>query len=170
MCWWRDAVVYQVYPRSFADSNADGVGDLAGVLSRLDHLCWLGVDALWLCPFYPSPWVDGGYDVTDHRQVHPRLGTLEDFDRLVAAAHRRGLRVLVDIVPNHTSDEHPWFREALRAGPGSPQRQRYIFRHGRGLGGDCRRTTGSPGSAAPPGPGCRTASGTCTCSPRSSRT
>lgn len=135
MCWWRDAVVYQVYPRSFADSNADGVGDLAGVLSRLDHLCWLGVDALWLCPFYPSPWVDGGYDVTDHRQVHPRLGTLEDFDRLVAAAHRRGLRVLVDIVPNHTSDEHPWFREALRAGPGSPQRQRYIFRHGRGPGG-----------------------------------
>src|SRR5688572_4290343 len=109
--WWREAVVYQVYPRSFQDSDGDGVGDLAGIERRLDHLTWLGVDALWLSPIYPSPLADFGYDVTDHTAVDPVCGTLEDFDRLLAAAHDRGLRFLLDLVPSHTSIEHPWFRE-----------------------------------------------------------
>ncbi|WP_344678451.1 glycoside hydrolase family 13 protein [Saccharopolyspora taberi] len=130
--WWRNAVIYQIYPRSFADSDGDGVGDLGGVVSGMDHLAGLGVDAVWLTPFYPSPWVDGGYDVCDHRAVDPELGTLADFDRLVTAAHDRGIRVLVDIVPNHTSDRHPWFQRALAAPPGSPERDRYLFRYGRG--------------------------------------
>ena len=112
--WWRDAVVYQVYVRSFADGNGDGGGDLAGVRARLAHLAWLGVDAIWLTPFYPSPMADGGYDVADHCDVDPRFGTLSDFDDLLAHAHELGLRVLVDVVPNHTSDRHPWFAEALR--------------------------------------------------------
>jgi alpha-glucosidase len=133
--WWRHAVIYQVYPRSFADSNGDGVGDLPGCLSRLDHLVELGVDALWLSPFYTSPHVDAGYDVADHRDVDPVFGTLSDMDKLLAAAHERGLRVIVDLVPNHTSDEHPWFREALAAGPGSLERARYVFRDGHGPDG-----------------------------------
>jgi alpha-glucosidase len=111
MSWWEGAVVYQVYPRSFQDSNGDGVGDLRGVLNRLDHLVWLGVDALWISPIYPSPMADFGYDVADHTAIDPTFGTLGDFDRLVAAAHERGLRVLMDIVPCHTSIEHRWFRE-----------------------------------------------------------
>ncbi|WP_200926746.1 glycoside hydrolase family 13 protein [Sphaerimonospora mesophila] len=126
--WWRDAVVYQVYPRSFADANGDGQGDLPGVLSRLDHLAELGVDAIWLNPFYPSPLADGGYDVADHRDVDPRYGTLADFDALVAGAAARDIKVIVDIVPNHCSAEHPWFRQALAAGPGSPERERFVFR------------------------------------------
>jgi len=130
--WWDTAVVYQVYPRSFADSDGDGVGDLAGVTSRLDHLAGLGIDAIWLSPFYPSPLADGGYDIVDHRAVDPRLGTLDDVDDLIAAAHRRGIRLIVDIVPNHTSDQHPWFREALASPAGSSARDRYIFRDGRG--------------------------------------
>ncbi|MBV2364450.1 glycoside hydrolase family 13 protein [Streptomonospora nanhaiensis] len=134
--WWRDAVIYQIYPRSFADTDGDGIGDLPGVTRRLDHLAGLGVDALWLSPFYPSPLADGGYDVADFRGVDPRLGTLADFDDLVAAAHARGIRVIVDIVPNHTSEQHPWFAEALAAPPGSPARERYVFRDGRGPGGD----------------------------------
>jgi alpha-glucosidase len=109
--WWRDAVVYQIYPRSFQDSDGDGVGDLRGITSRLDHLTYLGVDALWLSPIYPSPLADFGYDVSDYAAVDPRLGTLDDFDDLVAAAHERGLRVLLDLIPCHTSIEHPWFRE-----------------------------------------------------------
>jgi alpha-glucosidase len=109
--WWRDAVVYQVYPRSFQDSNGDGVGDLRGIESRLDHLVDLGVDALWLSPIYPSPLADFGYDVSDYTAVDPVIGTLEDFDDLVAEAHHRGLRMLMDLVPCHTSIEHPWFRE-----------------------------------------------------------
>jgi len=109
--WWCGGVLYQIYPRSFADSNGDGVGDLAGVTSRLDYLEWLGVDALWLNPVYPSPNVDWGYDVADYTAVHPDLGMLEDLDRLVAEAGRRGIGVLLDLVPNHTSIEHPWFRE-----------------------------------------------------------
>jgi alpha-glucosidase len=109
--WWRYAVVYQIYPRSFQDSDGDGIGDLGGVVARLDHLAWLGVDALWLSPIYPSPGVDLGYDITDHTAVASELGTLEDLDRLVAAAHARGIRVLLDLVPNHTSIEHRWFRE-----------------------------------------------------------
>ncbi|WP_067185219.1 glycoside hydrolase family 13 protein [Microtetraspora niveoalba] len=126
--WWRDAVVYQVYPRSFADADGDGEGDLRGVRSRLDHLADLGVDAVWLSPFYPSPMADGGYDVADYLDVDPRYGTLADFDALVADAADRGIRVIVDIVPNHCSSEHPWFREALAAAPGSPERDRFVFR------------------------------------------
>ena len=109
--WWRDAVVYQVYPRSFQDSDGDGVGDLRGIEQRLDHLAWLGVDALWLSPIYPSPMADFGYDVADYEDVDPVFGSLDDFDRLVGAARERGLRVLLDVVPCHTSIEHPWFRE-----------------------------------------------------------
>ncbi len=134
--WWRQAVVYQIYPRSFADGNGDGIGDLPGILSRVDYLSALGVDAVWLSPFYPSDLADGGYDVADYRDVDPRLGTLDDFDALVAALHARGIRVIVDIVPNHTSDRHAWFQEALAAGRGSAARDRYIFREGTGPNGD----------------------------------
>lgn len=133
--WWRSAVIYQVYPRSFADSDGDGVGDLPGITSRLDHLVDLGVDAVWLSPFYRSPQADAGYDVSDYRDVDPVFGTLADFEALTARAHELGLRVIVDIVANHTSDEHPWFQEALDAGPGSPERLRYMFREGRGADG-----------------------------------
>ena len=114
--WWQRGVIYQIYPRSFMDSDGDGVGDLPGVLSRLDHLTWLGVDALWLSPVYPSPMADFGYDVSDYRDVDPLFGSLDDLDRLVAAAHRRGLRVLLDWVPNHTSDQHPWFLASRSSG------------------------------------------------------
>ena len=117
-------MVYQIYPRSFADANGDGLGDLPGVTSRLDYLQDLGVDAIWMSPFYPSPLADGGYDVSDYCDVDPRLGTLEDFEVLVQGAHQRGLKVIIDIVPNHTSSEHPWFREALASPPGSPERDR----------------------------------------------
>src|SRR5918998_38158 len=123
--WWRQATVYQIYPRSFADSNGDGIGYLAD----------LGVDAIWLSPFYPSALADGGYDVDDYRDVAPELGTLDDFDALVAAAHAEGIRVVVDIVPNHTSDRHRWFIEALASAPGSAARARYIFRDGTGPDG-----------------------------------
>ena len=109
--WWRDAVVYQIYPRSFQDSDGDGIGDLRGAIARLDHLEWLGVDALWLSPIYPSPLADSGYDVADHAAIDPVYGSLADFDELVARAHARGLRVLLDLVASHTSIEHPWFRE-----------------------------------------------------------
>jgi alpha-glucosidase len=111
MAWWEDAVVYQIYPRSFQDSDGDGTGDLRGITERLDYLAWLGVDAFWLSPVYPSPLADFGYDVSDYTNVAPEYGTLEDFDELVAAAHDRGLRVLLDLIPCHTSIEHPWFRE-----------------------------------------------------------
>ncbi|MEV5382779.1 glycoside hydrolase family 13 protein [Streptomyces sp. NPDC052721] len=134
--WWRQAVIYQVYPRSFADADGDGLGDLRGITERLGHLAALGVDALWLSPFYPSELADGGYDVIDPRGVDERLGTLDDFDTLVGEAHRLGLKVVVDIVPNHTSHLHPWFQEALRAGPGSAARERYVFRPGRGAHGE----------------------------------
>ncbi|MDU0347592.1 glycoside hydrolase family 13 protein [Actinomyces sp. MRS3W] len=127
--WWRDAVIYQIYPRSFADSDGDGLGDLRGITARMGHLASLGVDAIWLSPFYPSPQVDAGYDVADYFNVAPEYGTLEDFDAMVAAARAVGMRVVVDLVPNHSSDQHAWFREALAAGPGSPERDRYIFRH-----------------------------------------
>jgi alpha-glucosidase len=134
--WWRNAVVYQIYPRSFADSNADGTGDLAGVTSRLPHLARLGADALWISPFYPSPLADGGYDVADYRNVDPRFGKLSDFKVLAEETHRHGLKLIVDLVPNHSSDQHLWFREALMAGPGSAARDRYIFRDGSGPNGD----------------------------------
>jgi alpha-glucosidase len=133
--WWRQACVYQVYPRSFADSNGDGIGDLAGVTSRIGYLAELGVDAIWLSPFYPSALADGGYDVADYRNVAPELGTLADFDAVVEAAHAVNIKVIVDIVPNHTSDLHPWFVEALASPPGSTARARYIFRDGVGPDG-----------------------------------
>ena len=134
--WWRDAVIYQVYPRSFADSDGDGIGDLPGVTARLPYLADLGVDGLWLSPFYRSPLADAGYDVADYRDVDPRFGTLADVDTLIARARELGLHVLVDLVPNHSSDEHPWFQAALAAGPGSPERGRYLFRDGRGPHGE----------------------------------
>ena len=148
--WWRQAVVYQVYPRSFYDANGDGLGDIKGVTTHMGYLHDLGVDAIWLSPFYPSPLADGGYDVADYRNVDPRLGTLEDFDEMVGAAHAAGIKVIVDIVPNHTSTEHPWFKEALAAGPGSPERDRYVFRPGRGEHGELppngwKSTFGGPG-------------------------
>ncbi|MEU4773041.1 glycoside hydrolase family 13 protein [Micromonospora sp. NPDC023644] len=133
--WWTRATIYQVYPRSFADSDGDGIGDLPGITARLDHLVELGVDALWLSPFYPSPQADAGYDVADYRDVDPLFGTLADADRLIAEAHSRGLRVIVDLVPNHTSSAHRWFQAALPAAPGSPERDRYVFRDGRGPDG-----------------------------------
>ncbi|NEA67396.1 alpha-amylase family glycosyl hydrolase [Streptomyces sp. SID12488] len=137
--WWREAVCYQVYPRSFADGDGDGVGDLAGLLGRLEHIAALGVDALWVTPFHPSPLADGGYDITDHTAVAPELGTLAGFDALTARAHALGLRVLVDLVANHTSVEHPWFRAALAAGEGpdgAAARDRYVVRTGRGPDGE----------------------------------
>lgn len=134
--WWRQAAVYQIYPRSFADANGDGLGDLRGITSRVPYLRALGVDAVWLSPFYPSALADGGYDVDDPRGVDPRIGTLEEFDTMVAALHGAGIRVVVDIVPNHSSDRHAWFRAALAAGPGSPERERYHFRDGLGEHGE----------------------------------
>ncbi len=133
--WWRDAVTYQVYIRSFADADGDGLGDVAGIRSRLAYIADLGVDAVWINPWYPSPQADGGYDVSDYRDIEPALGTLDDAQALIADAHALGLKVLLDIVPNHTSDEHGWFIEALAAGPGSPERERYIFRRGCGPDG-----------------------------------
>ena len=134
--WWVDAAVYQVYPRSFADASGDGTGDLAGVIDRMPYIAALGVDAVWLSPFYPSPQNDSGYDVRDPRDVDPVYGCLDDARRLIEAAHERGLRVIVDIVPNHFSTEHPWFAEAVAGGPGSAARSRFHFRQGRGAGGD----------------------------------
>jgi len=133
--WWRNAVVYQLYIRSFADGDGDGIGDIAGIRSRLPYLRDLGVDAVWINPWFPSPMADGGYDVADYRDIEPLFGTLADADALIAEAHALGLRVLLDIVPNHTSDRHPWFEAAVAAGPGSPERLRYLFRDGRGEGG-----------------------------------
>jgi alpha-glucosidase len=129
-------VVYQVYPRSFADGNGDGIGDLAGLRSRLRYLADLGVDAVWVSPWYPSPMKDAGYDVSDYRDIEPVFGTLAEAEAVVAEAHDLGLRVLLDIVPNHTSDQHPWFQEALAAGPGSAERERFVFRDGRGPSGE----------------------------------
>lgn len=130
--WWHQAAVYQIYPRSFADSNGDGIGDLPGITSRVPYLESLGVDAVWLSPFYPSALADGGYDVDDYRDVDPKIGTLTQFDEMIAALHAAGIRLIVDIVPNHSSNRHRWFRRALAAGPGSPERERYIFRDGLG--------------------------------------
>lgn len=134
--WWRQAVVYQIYPRSFADANGDGIGDLRGITSRVPYLKELGVDAVWLSPFYPSALADGGYDVDDYRDVDPRIGTLADFDQMSARLHESGIRLIVDIVPNHSSNRHRWFQEALKAPKGSPARDRYIFRDGLGEHGE----------------------------------
>ena len=134
VAWWRRAVIYQVYIRSFTDADGDGLGDIAGLRSRLPYLADLGVDAIWINPWYPSPMADGGYDVSDYRAVEPRFGTLAEAEDLVRAAHDHGIRVLLDIVPNHSSDQHAWFLAARAAGPGSPERKRYHFRPGRGDG------------------------------------
>ncbi|MET9471634.1 glycoside hydrolase family 13 protein [Streptomyces sp. NPDC002917] len=134
--WWQDAVIYQVYPRSFADGNGDGMGDLAGVRDRLPYLKDLGVDAVWLSPFYASPQADAGYDVSDYRAIDPMFGTLLDADALIRDAHDLGLRIIVDLVPNHSSDQHEWFKRALAEGPGSALRERYHFRPGKGPDGE----------------------------------
>ena len=127
--WWKQAVVYQIYPRSFADANGDGVGDLGGVLDHLDHLQTLGVDVVWLSPIYPSPQADNGYDISDYQAVDPLFGTLEQLDRLIAALHDRGMKLLMDLVVNHTSDEHPWFIESRD--PASPKRDWFWWRPAR---------------------------------------
>lgn len=134
--WWRTAVVYQIYPRSFADSDGDGVGDLPAMTAHLDHLAWLGVDAVWVSPWYPSPMVDGGYDVTDHRDIHPDFGTLDDAREFIDRAHDLGLHVIIDLVPNHCAADHPWFRQALASPEGSRERERFVFRDGRGPCGE----------------------------------
>ena len=136
-------MTYQLYIRSFADSDGDGLGDIGGIRSRLPYLASLGVDAVWVNPWYPSPQADGGYDVADYGDIDPAFGTIDDAVEFIAQAHRLGLRVLLDVVPNHTSDEHPWFRAALAGEPGSTERARYIFRPGKGPDGACRRTTGA---------------------------
>ncbi|PYI66686.1 alpha-amylase [Arthrobacter livingstonensis] len=134
--WWRQAAVYQIYPRSFYDANADGLGDIKGITAKVAYLQQLGVDALWLSPFYPSELADGGYDVADYRNVDPRLGTLDDFDEMATAIHAAGMKLIVDIVPNHSSNRHAWFQEALAAEKGSAARARYIFREGLGTNGE----------------------------------
>ncbi|WP_223695313.1 glycoside hydrolase family 13 protein [Leifsonia poae] len=134
--WWRSAVIYQIYPRSFADANGDGIGDLAGVRAHLGYLKDLGVDAIWFTPWYLSPLADGGYDVADYRTIDPAFGTLAEAEALIAEALALGIRTIVDVVPNHVSDQHEWFQAALRAGPGSPERERFWFRPGGGPNGD----------------------------------
>ena len=131
--WWRSAVIYQIYPRSFADGNGDGMGDLKGVTARLDSLVELGIDAIWFSPFMKSPQKDAGYDITDYKQIDPLFGNLDDFDEMLAAAKAKGIRIIVDMVPNHSSDQNELFQAALKAGPGSPERDMYIFRDGKGL-------------------------------------
>lgn len=174
--WWRHAVIYQIYPKSFADASGDGVGDLHGVVARLDHLARLGVDAIWLSPFYRGPQRDGGYDVADHRDVDPRFGTVADAERLVEEAHRRGIRVIVDVVPNHTSSDHPFFREAMASPPGSPAWGRYHCVRGRGPDGDEPPNDwrslfgGIAWTRIPDADGARPAGGTCTSSTRTSPT
>ncbi|MBC9712903.1 glycoside hydrolase family 13 protein [Streptomyces sp. TRM66268-LWL] len=134
--WWRSAAIYQIYPRSYADGNGDGIGDIAGIRARLPHLRELGVDAVWISPWYPSPMADGGYDVADYRDIDPLFGTLAEAEALIDEAHELDIRVIIDIVPNHCSDQHPLFRAALEAGPGAPERELFWFRPGRGTAGE----------------------------------
>jgi alpha-glucosidase len=134
--WWRGAAIYELYVQSFADAGGDGIGDLPGVRARLPHLADLGIDAIWYTPWYPSPRADAGYDVADYRSIDPAFGALADADALITAGHRHGIKTIIDIVPNHCSDQHPWFQAALSAPPGSPERGRFWFRPGRGTGGD----------------------------------
>src|SRR4030081_1004854 len=129
--WWRDGIFYQIYPRSFQDSDADGVGDIKGIIDRLPYLVALGVDAIWLSPIFPSPMADFGYDIAAYTGIDPLFGTMEDFDALVEAAHAAGLKVILDLVPNHTSDQHPWFVES-RSSRNNPKRDWYLWRAGRG--------------------------------------
>ncbi len=128
--WWEQGIIYEIYARSFQDLNGDGIGDLKGIASRLDYLCWIGVTAIWITPIYPSPMKDFGYDVAGYCDIDPVFGTLNDFDHLLAEAHRRGLRVILDFVPNHTSDQHPWFLES-RSSRSNPRRDWYIWRDAR---------------------------------------
>ncbi|CAN7542266.1 glycoside hydrolase family 13 protein [Pseudomonas sp. LjRoot263] len=134
--WWRNAVIYQIYPRSFADSNGDGIGDLVGISSKLSYLSSLGIDAIWLSPFYRSPQLDGGYDIADYCDVDPLFGTMDDFDRMLRQAHDKGIKVIIDLVPNHTSSAHNWFQSALKTPMGSAERNRYHFRDGKGENGE----------------------------------
>jgi alpha-glucosidase len=134
--WWRQAAIYQIYPRSFKDSNGDGIGDIKGITSKIDYLSSLSLDAVWLSPFFPSALADGGYDVDDYRDVDPKLGSLADFDEMLTKLHDVGIRIFVDIVPNHSSNLHVWFKEAIAAEPGSVARNRYIFRKGKGANGE----------------------------------
>jgi alpha-glucosidase len=134
--WWRDSVIYQIYIRSFADSNGDGKGDVKGIESRLGYLKKLGIDAIWITPWYPSPQKDHGYDVSDFMDIEPDYGTIEDAKQLISKAHDAGLRVIIDLVPNHCSDQHKWFQAALKADPGSKERDRFMFREGKGANGE----------------------------------
>lgn len=134
--WWRSAVIYQIYPRSFADANGDGIGDLVGISSKIPYLSSLGIDAIWLSPFYRSPQMDAGYDVADYCDVDPLFGRLDDFDRMLEQAHEKGIKVIIDLVPNHTSSDHNWFQSALKTPVGSAERNRYIFRDGKGENGE----------------------------------
>ena len=134
--WWRDSVTYQIYIRSFADANGDGIGDVEGIRSRLPYLKKLGVDAIWITPWYPSPQHDHGYDVANYMDIEPQYGTLADAEKLIKETHEHGIKLIIDIVPNHSSDQHLWFQAALKAAPGSPERDRYIFRDGKGPNGD----------------------------------
>jgi alpha-glucosidase len=127
MKWWQEGVIYQIYPRSFQDSNGDGVGDLPGIEQRLAYLSWLGVDAIWISPIFPSPMADFGYDVSNYVDIHPLFGTLADMDRLLSAAHRRKIKVILDFVPNHSSSEHPWFQTS-QSSRDNPKREWYIWR------------------------------------------
>ena len=145
--WWKEAVIYQIYPRSFADSNGDGIGDLNGITAHLPYLEKLGVDVLWLSPIYQSPNDDNGYDISDYRAIMKEFGTMEDFDRLLAEAHARGLKIVMDLVVNHTSDEHPWFIES-RSSRDSAYRDYYIWKE---PGTGTNPITGHPVSPAPPG-------------------
>src|ERR1700709_1149120 len=124
---YKDAIIYQIHIKSFYDANNDGIGDFPGLISRLDYIAELGVNTIWLLPFYPSPRLDDGYDIADYRGVHPDYGTLADVKRFVAAAHERGIRVIAELVVNHTSDQHPWFQRARRAPRGSPEPARYVW-------------------------------------------
>ena len=169
--WWKNAVIYEIYPRSFQDSNGDGIGDLNGITARLDYLKTLGVDAIWLTPVYPSPQVDFGYDISDYRNIDPQYGTLADFDRLVAEADKRHIRVLMDMVMNHTSDQHQWFLAVALFARQSLPRLVYLARW-QGRDGDRakarRPTTGSRTSATRPGSGTRRRASTTTTSSTSS--
>ena len=179
--WWRTAAIYEVYVRSFADGNGDGVGDLAGVRARLPYLAELGIDAIWFAPWYPSPMADAGYDVADYRAIEPLFGSLAEAEKLITEAHDLGIRIIIDVVPNHGSDQQPWFARALAAPPGSAERSRYHFRPGRGAGGelppnDWTSMFGGPAWTRTPPPSLtlapqlsagrrgHRASGTCTCS------
>lgn len=128
--WWKESVIYQIYPRSFKDSNGDGIGDLRGIIEKLDYLEFLGIDAIWLCPIFASPNVDNGYDISNYMEIMEEFGTMNDFDELLEEAHRRGIKIILDLVMNHTSDEHPWFQES-RSSRENPKRDWYIWRDGK---------------------------------------